>query len=446
MLTPGLSEEEKRRIFEFYLAQLKDESFGRGKTIRMLEAILKYLWENRQFPKKRLRSEVAKFLKREFRDPGAFRDAGDIQPKDLNMLVKRRGGDLERIVSEVTNRLMPDPRAEYPGVMTLIRPADGREPLQLQFASKPATSAVPTPQDLDDFDQFWAPYRNPRVETKIIIGQPLFLYKNGADYRNIESFSEPGITRPAYDPTIPYRYVRFWDMQSALTLHDTLLGVRQINYHQTHTKVIMPAGVTIESSRQQYEPLNELRCQALREFNIVALGYPRDNGVLKNYQNRGGLHFTVLPEDDYAERNDAKPRVVKLIDKEVIQDELGVSQLKRCVLTRRKHTTGGNFVTLIAANSARAVKSLTAQLCNRHSANTLIGEIRDLLDLDADKPLPPEFQCIFAIDFQDQEQVVHAEDCKIVEAPKGPAPKARVQGGQRGASASKVQPAPAACA
>lgn len=423
MAASGLTDDEKTKIFKYYLDQLESECSGRERTVRLLEATLTYLWDNRHSPEKRLRKEVVKFLRR------VFSDADEKRPKDLNMFVKRRGADLDKIVSGVTNRLIQNPQAECVGVMTLLRSDDGREPLELQFARKLETSTSPSNQDSDNFEQFWAPYRNPLVETKIIIGQPLFLSKDGTDYRNIESFSEMGVTRPEYDPTVNYRYVRFWDMQSALTLHDMLLGARQVKHDETHTKAVMPAGVTIESSRQQYEPLNEVRYQTLREFNIVALGYPRDNGVLKNYQNRGGLHFNVLPEDDYAEKDSAKPRVVKLSTKEVLQDELAEvsSQLKRCVLTRRKHTTGGNYVTLIAGNSARAVRSLTAQFCNRHSANLLIGEIRNLLDLDPDNLLPAEFQCIFTVEFTDPEQVVRAEDCIVAQPPEGRRPKGAVR-------------------
>jgi hypothetical protein len=66
------------------------------------------------------------------------------------------------------------------------------------------------------------------VETVIIVGQPKFVFHpDREDYHGrIEWFPGWEKAAPAHEKAVdPYPYVRFWDMRSALRVHDMLLGV-----------------------------------------------------------------------------------------------------------------------------------------------------------------------------------------------------------------------------
>jgi hypothetical protein len=175
----------------------------------------------------------------------------------------------------------------------------------------------------------------------------------------------------------------------------------------------------------------------LRDYNIIALGYPRDNAVLRQYQRTTGLTFQVLPDWDYSKDSDARPRVQEVLTGTPIPDNLaGDPQLKRCVLTRRLHSDGRNVVTMIAGNSGRAMAEVVDRLCKGLAASKLFQQMRDLLKMSAEPNLPEEFQCVFVVEFsaQGQEvQDVRAEYCARVPSPKSvvkdsslPAPKSRL--------------------
>jgi len=395
----SLSETEYQAVYNRYLTQLRTYNLkgkSQGETGRGLEVTLAHLWEYRTVEAKRTKSALEAMIRRTFP-----------KLKDPKEFSKRRARELEKLLDDWTEELRKGSPTESVAGMKLYR-SKRHEPLELRFALyEPIDTESVSEIATNDFDAFWLPYRKPQVETKIIVGEPAFVSSGKSHSRRFEPSVEQSNLEKS-PKLIVFPYVRSWDFVSALKLQDLLLGVGR------RSMLVAPLRVSIESSRQ-YEPLDDLKLMNLRSHNIIALGYPRDNAVLKSYQKRKGLCFHVLPDNDHSSGSQARPRVEEAGGETQFDRLTGEPYLKFCVLTRRLHTNQRNVVTVVAGNSSRAIGEVIDGLTSREVANSYLKSVRRSLHLNDQEPLPNEFQAVFVVEFtQDRNNEVRVAQCAHV--------------------------------
>ncbi len=403
-----LSEHEQHEVYERYMARLRDSGamVPQDRTAEGLVFTLEHLWQHRSDKDKRTKAALAVMIRSKFPEL-----------KDPIEFSKRRARKLEALLNEWTEEFRKESPSESVAGVTLHR-SKRHEALELKFALfEPIGTGLVIHSAKEDFDSFWLPYRKPQVETKIIVGEPAFVSSGKSHSRRFEPSVEQSKGEKSPN-SIVFPYIRSWDFVSALKLQDLLLGA------DLRTTVVAPLHVSIESSRQ-HEPLDDLKQMNLRSYSIIALGYPRDNAVLKSYQKRKGLCFQVLPDDDRTPAALAKPRVQEVGGGTQWDRLAGEPSLKFCVLTRRLHANQTNVVTMIAGNSSRAVGEVVNVLSSREAAKSLFKGIRSSLRLNDQEPLPDEFQGLFVVEFtQDRNNEVRVERCACVSADRRAAHRA----------------------
>jgi len=387
-------------VFETYKSALRD-LFADGKRDSLFEEVdllLGYLWENRDNPQKRTASAVDSFVRKKF--PTI---------KAVPIFRNRRATELQKCLKAIGESLRRDPSVAIPFMMVLTRLK--RAPWELQFKGKEGPRDLGNGPVTKDFEAFWLPYRNQEVQTKIVLGQPLFLSNKETQLHRIEPVDRNFQQQNPGKQERPF--VRMWDVRSALQLQDLLSdpipaasgGSRKPERHESNSgeyrPVLLRDHLKIELS-EDHEPIDDNVRLKMRRCNIIALGYPRENAILRDYQKRHDVPYRVMPESDPNEKggDEAAPRVVDALSRTLVADMLGgLSEEKACVLTRRLHNGNSNAVTLIAANSQRVVGAVVDRLTEAETANELFGHVRAQLGVKQGDRLPLEFQCVFIVEF-----------------------------------------------